>query len=101
MRGAVLAAVAGGLLLLPAAGAEVQPPLAVQITTVRATDDGTCDPQLEGMRPRLRRLVGYRGYQLLGDEQTSCGVARARRSSIWARGDRCCSCRRACTTNAS
>jgi len=69
MRGAVLAAVAGGFLLLPVAGAEVKPPLAVQITTVRATEDGTCDPQLEGMRLRLRKLAGYRGYQLLGDER--------------------------------
>jgi hypothetical protein len=68
MRSAVLAAVAGGLLLLPAAGAEAQP-LAVQVTTVRATEEGTCDPQLEGMRLRLRKLAGYRGYQLLGDEQ--------------------------------
>ena len=69
MRGAVLAAVAGGLLLLPTAGAEVKAPLAVQITTVRATEDGTCDPRIEGMRLRLRKLAGYRGYQVLGDER--------------------------------
>jgi hypothetical protein len=66
MRGTVLAAVAGGLLLLPAAGAEAQP-VAVRVTTVRASDEGTCDPKLEGMRLRLRKLAGYRGYQLLGD----------------------------------
>ena len=68
MRGGLLAAVAGGLLLLPAVGAEAQE-LAVRITTVRATDAGPCDPQLEGMRPRLRKLAGYRGYQLLGEEE--------------------------------
>jgi hypothetical protein len=69
MRGAVLAAVAGGLLLLPAAGAEVKPPLAVEVTTVRATEDGSCDPQIEGMRLRLRKLAGYRGYQVLGAQR--------------------------------
>jgi hypothetical protein len=68
MRGAVLAAVAGGLLCLPSAGAWGET-LAVQITTVRATDDGPCDPELEGLRPRLRRLAGYRGYQLLGEHR--------------------------------
>lgn len=68
MRAAVLAAVAGSVLMAPVLAAEAQP-LAVQIMTVRATADGTCDPQLESLRPRLRRLAGYRGYQLLGKEQ--------------------------------
>jgi hypothetical protein len=67
MRGAALAAFTGGLLLLPgAAGAQN---LAVQVTTVRAAERGPCDPQLEALRPRLRRLAGYRAYQLVGDQQ--------------------------------
>jgi hypothetical protein len=67
MRGAALAAFTGGLLLLPgAAGAQN---LAVQVTTVRAAERGPCDPKLEALRPRLRRLAGYRAYQLVGDQQ--------------------------------
>ncbi len=68
MRAAVLAAVAGGVLLAPVLAAEAQP-LAVQVTTVRASDDGICDPQLEPLRPRLRRLAGYRAYHLLRRQQ--------------------------------
>ncbi|HJW68590.1 MAG TPA: hypothetical protein VJ829_04450 [Candidatus Binatia bacterium] len=55
-------------LLLIAAGVDAQT-LDIHVTTVRAADTGPCDPQLEAMRPRLRKLVGYRAYQLLGEQQ--------------------------------
>jgi hypothetical protein len=67
MRGAALAAVTTGLLLLPAA-VEAQD-LAIEITTVRAAERGPCDPELESLRPRLRRLAGYRAYRLVGEQQ--------------------------------
>jgi hypothetical protein len=59
--------VVGGLLLIVAtAGAQT---LDIQVMVVRAAESGPCDPQLEQMRPRLRRLAGYRAYQLLGEQQ--------------------------------
>lgn len=67
MRGAAMAALAGGLLLAPDM-ADAQP-LDIQVTTVRAVEQGPCDPQLEALRPRLRRLAGYRAYQLIGEQQ--------------------------------
>ena len=67
MRGVVVAAVTGGLLLLP--GAVGAQNLDVQVMTVRAADSGPCDPQLESLRPRLRRLAGYRAYHLVDDQQ--------------------------------
>ena len=49
--GAVLAAMASTMLIVPCA-AEAQP-LDIQVTTVRALEEGPCDPQLESLRPRL------------------------------------------------
>lgn len=69
MLGAAVAAITGGLLLLPQA-ADAQN-LDIQVTTVRAAESGPCDPQLEALRPRLRRLAGYRAYQLVGEQQRS------------------------------
>jgi hypothetical protein len=67
--GAAVAAITGGLLLVPpAAGAEN---VDIQVTTVRATETGPCDPKLEALRPRLRRLAGYRAYRLVGEQQRS------------------------------
>ena len=54
--------------LLIAAGVQAQA-LDIHVTTVRAADTGPCDPQLEAMRPRLRKLAGYRAYQLVGEQQ--------------------------------
>jgi len=62
------ASVVVATLLLIAAGAHAQA-LDIHVTTVRAADSGPCDPQLEAMRPRLRKLAGYRAYQLLGEQQ--------------------------------
>ena len=47
--------------------------LDVQITTVRATEHGPSDAQLVQLRPRLRRLVGYRSYRVIQDERRHCG----------------------------
>jgi hypothetical protein len=44
----------------------------VQITSVRAYEHGPSDVQLQRFRPRLRRLVGYRSFRVVGDERRSC-----------------------------
>ena len=44
----------------------------VQITTVRAAERGPSDEQLIAIRPRLRRLVGYRSFQVVGQERRRC-----------------------------
>ena len=46
--------------------------LSVQITTVRATDRGPSDAQLIELRPRLRRLVGYRSFRVVQEERRHC-----------------------------
>src|SRR5437867_381470 len=46
--------------------------LEVRITTVRATERGPSDAQLVALRPRLRRLVGYRSFQVVGEERRVC-----------------------------
>jgi len=46
--------------------------LEVQITTVRAAEHGPSDAQLIDLRPRLRRLVGYRSFQIVGEERRRC-----------------------------
>jgi len=46
--------------------------LEVKITTVRAAEHGPSDAQLVALRPRLRRLVGYRSFQIVGEEQRRC-----------------------------
>ena len=67
MFGGVLAALASAMLIVPCT-AEAQP-LDIQVTTVRALEEGPCDPQLESLRPRLRHIAGYRAYHLLGEQQ--------------------------------
>jgi len=44
----------------------------VQVTTVRALEHGPSDAQLVALRPRLRRLVGYRSFQVIGQEKRRC-----------------------------
>jgi len=44
----------------------------VQVTTVRALEHGPSDAQLVALRPRLRRLVGYRSFQVIGQERRRC-----------------------------
>jgi hypothetical protein len=45
----------------------------VQITTVHAAHRGPSDAQLISLRPRLRRLVGYRSFQIVQQERRRCG----------------------------
>ena len=65
--GAVLATLASTMLIVPCT-AEAQP-LDIQVTTVRALEEGPCDPQLESLRPRLRHIAGYRAYHLIREQQ--------------------------------
>jgi len=57
----------------------LSPPLAsaghltVQVTTVQATDSGECDPSLEPLRARLRKVAGYTSYRALADERRTVG----------------------------
>jgi len=68
----VAAAVAA---LFFAASAEAAGPaevLRIEVTAVRAGESGPSDPALVSMRPRLRRLVGYRAFQIVGHEARPC-----------------------------
>jgi hypothetical protein len=67
----VLLGLAAGALSVVAVSALCQA-LEVQITTVRAAERGPSDAQLEPLRPRLRRLVGYRSFQVVGEERRQC-----------------------------
>ena len=64
----------GVALLASAALAEVGAPdtLRIQVTAVRAAESGPSDPQLVSLRPRLRRLVGYRAFQIVNREERPC-----------------------------
>ena len=46
--------------------------LVIQVTAVRAAESGPSDPQLVGMRSRLRRLVGYHAFQIVNREERPC-----------------------------
>ncbi|HJQ85386.1 MAG TPA: hypothetical protein VKA21_14970, partial [Candidatus Binatia bacterium] len=68
-RPAVLGIAVGAAVAMSAAAAHA---LEVRITTVRAADRGPSDAQLIELRPRLRRLVGYRSFQVVRDERRRC-----------------------------
>ena len=44
----------------------------LQVVTVKAREHGESDPELRPLRPRLRRLVGYRSYRMVNDQQRGC-----------------------------
>lgn len=44
----------------------------LQVVTVKARERGESDPELRPLRPRLRRLVGYRSYRMVEDQQRGC-----------------------------
>jgi hypothetical protein len=46
--------------------------LDVQVTSVRAYEHGPSDVQLLELRPRLRRLVGYRSFRIVNEERRRC-----------------------------
>jgi hypothetical protein len=49
----------------------------VQVTSVRASDRGPSDANLQDFRPRLRRLVGYRAFRIVQDERQDCAWGSA------------------------
>lgn len=48
--------------------------LRIQVITVRATNAGPCDARLEALKPRLRRVSGYRGFEMVDDVSRTVGV---------------------------
>lgn len=69
-RGALLAVLAASLYLVSMTA--LARAVDVQITTVRAAERGPSDAQLGALRPRLRRLVGYRSFKVLHQERRPC-----------------------------
>ena len=63
---AVVMGLVSGLTALAPAWADAGS-LHVQVITVRATGVGPCDDRLVALRPRLRRVSGYRGFELVDD----------------------------------
>jgi hypothetical protein len=46
--------------------------LEVEVTSVHAADSGPTDAALDALRPRLRRLVSYRSFRIVSQEQRKC-----------------------------
>jgi hypothetical protein len=63
--GAVLGA---ACLLLPVAAAALD----VQVISVHASESGPTDASLGALRPRLRRLAGYRAFRVVRSERRQC-----------------------------
>jgi hypothetical protein len=61
-------------LLASSAVAEASPPdvLQIEVTAVRAAESGPSAPELVDLRARLKRLVGYRAFQIVNQESRSC-----------------------------
>jgi len=55
-----------------AADAAVAEDVVLYVVTVKAKPNGESDPELRQLRPRLRRLVGYRSYRKVGEQQRGC-----------------------------
>lgn len=73
MSARALAAACGlATAVLCSPGALAASDIDVQITAVRAFEHGPSDAQLIELRPRLRRLVGYRSYHIVQDERRHC-----------------------------
>jgi hypothetical protein len=71
----MVGAALGVALVAAATLAHASPPLdalRVQVTAVRAAESGPSDPQLVSLKPRLRRLVGYRAFQIVSREDRQC-----------------------------
>jgi len=66
----VVAVVALGCAL--AAEAAIAEDVMLQVVTVKARERGESDPELRPLRPRLRRLVGFRSYRMVEDQQRGC-----------------------------
>ena len=70
----MVGAALGVALVASATLAQASPPeaLRVQVTAVRAAESGPSDPLLVSLKPRLRRLVGYRAFQIVSREDRQC-----------------------------
>ena len=70
----MVGAALGVALVASATLAQASPPdaLRVQVTAVRAAESGPSDPLLVSLKPRLRRLVGYRAFQIVSREERAC-----------------------------
>lgn len=70
----MVAAAVAVALAASAATALARPPdtVRIQVTSVRAAESGPSDPELVRLRPRLRRLVGYRAFQIVHRESRYC-----------------------------
>ena len=70
----MVGAALGVALVASATLAQASPPdaLRVQVTAVRAAESGPSDPQLVSLKSRLRRLVGYRAFQIVSREDRQC-----------------------------
>jgi len=66
----VLGIAAGALSVLAACA--LSQALEVQITSVHAAEHGGSDAELVALRPRLRRLVGYRSFRIVHRESRPC-----------------------------
>jgi len=70
----MVGAALGVALVASATLAQASPPdaLRVQVTAVRAAESGPSDPLLVSLKPRLRRLIGYRAFQIVSREDRQC-----------------------------
>jgi hypothetical protein len=71
LAGAAALGLVGGLSLAVGAPAATSA-LFVHVMTVHATEHGPSDEQLAPLRPRLRRLVGYRAFRVVQEERRQC-----------------------------
>ncbi|HLK11752.1 MAG TPA: hypothetical protein VKW76_10260 [Candidatus Binatia bacterium] len=55
-------------LLMPVAAAALD----VQVISVHASESGPTDAALDTLRPRLRRLAGYRAFRVVRTERRQC-----------------------------
>ena len=46
----------------------------LQVTTVQAANTGKTDPELRRLRPRLKRVAGYRSYRLVRRTNRDCAL---------------------------
>ena len=46
--------------------------LDVELITIQAGERGPSDPELAALRPRLRRLVGYRTFRVVEEQRRRC-----------------------------
>ena len=74
--GAIVLGLVGGTWLVIGAVASASA-LDVEVMIVHATDSGPTDPTLAGLKPRLRRLVGYRSFHVIQQEQRECSWRNA------------------------